>query len=232
MARANATRNPRLIIDIDARSPVIFQRKSHPSPSSFSGLALDWEVWRYIVDNGIKRPDNIKMQVLARQEELQRQGENVDGDIAHARQRLVEVDQERAFYQRQAARGKITEQEFDVRMEETEDVQLYWQSELDRLKELRDDAVNVQSGLEYVTELLISLQAQLPEIDIPPDELKTLPEEKQIDILRMRQKIIRALVQEAVVWSDRQVRLFGVIDGSEGAQFELGSRWPRWVQVA
>jgi hypothetical protein len=57
------------------------------------------------------------------QGELQRQGENVDGDIAHARKRLVEVDQERAFYQRQAARGKITEQEFDVRMEETKDVQ-------------------------------------------------------------------------------------------------------------
>jgi hypothetical protein len=57
------------------------------------------------------------------QGELQRQGENVDGDIAHARKRLVEVDQERAFYQRQAARGKIIEQEFDVRMEETKDVQ-------------------------------------------------------------------------------------------------------------
>lgn len=156
------------------------------------------------------------------QGELQHQGENVDGDIAHARKRMVGVDQERAFYQRQAARGKITEQEFDVRMEETKDVQLYWQGELDRLKELRDDAVKVQSGLEYVTELLISLQAELPEIDIPPDELKTLPKEEQIDILRMRQKIIRALVREVVVWSDRQVKLFGVIDASEGAQFELG----------
>jgi len=209
-----------------------FPEEAHPSPACFSGVALDWEVWRYVVDNGIKRPDNIRKQVLARQEELQRQGENVDGDIAHARQRLVEVDQERAFYQRQAARGKITEQEFDVRMEETKDVQLYWQGELDRLKELRDDAVKVQSGLEYVTELLISLQAELPEIDIAPDELKKFPEEEQIGILRMRQKIIRALVEKAVVWSDRQVKLFGVIDGSEGAQFELGGRSPRWEPAA
>jgi hypothetical protein len=48
----------------------------------------------------------------------------------------------------------------------------------------------------------------------------------------MRQKIVRALVQEVVVWSDRQVKLFGVIDGSEGAQFELGGRWLRWVLAA
>lgn len=98
------------------------------------------------------------------------------------------MDQERAFYQRQAARGKITEQGSDARMEETKDVQLHWQGELDRLKELRDDAVKVQSGLEYVTELLISLQAELPEIDIPPDELKTLPKEEQIDILRIARR--------------------------------------------
>jgi chromosome segregation ATPase len=173
------------------------------------------------------KPDYIKSQVLARQEELQRQGEDVDGDIAHARQKLTQAEQERAFYQRQAARGKITENEFDARMEETEETRQYWQGEIDRLKELRDDAAKVQSGLSYVTELMTSLQSQLPGIDIPPDELKALPEEKQAEILKMRRVIIRALVEKVVIWANKQVMIYGVIDGSEGAQFELGGRLRR-----
>lgn len=199
-----------------------FPDEPHPSPACFSGIVLDWEVWRYIVDNGIKQPDAIKMQVLARQEELRSQGEDVNGAIAHARRKLDEVDQERAFYQRQAARTKITEQEFDLRMEETGEARRYWQDEVERLKELRDDAAKVQSGLDYVTELLTSIQAKLPGIDQPPDELKELPEEEQIDILKRRREIIRALTQKVVIYSDRRVEIFGLIDGSECAQFELG----------
>lgn len=59
--------------------------------------------------------------MLDHQAELRAQGNSVDSDIEHARKRLVEVDRERAFYQRQAARGKLTEQEFDQRMDETEE---------------------------------------------------------------------------------------------------------------
>ena len=201
----------------------------HPRPYLFNGRPLDWAVWRYIVDNGIRRPDHIRLQVLARQEELQRQGDGVDGDVAHARRKLAEVERERAFYQRQAARGKMTEREFDARMEETEDARRYWQGELDRLKELRDNAVKVQNGLEYATELLTSLQARLPEIDQTPEELAALPKEQQESILRERQKIIRALCDKVIVWSDRRVQLVGVIDGSEAAQFDLIR--PRWYNV-
>jgi hypothetical protein len=75
---------------------------------------LDWQVWRYLVDNGIKRPDLIREQVQARQAELQAQGDGVDSEIAHARRGLTEVDHERAFCLRQAGRGKITEAEFDA----------------------------------------------------------------------------------------------------------------------
>lgn len=209
-----------------------FPDEPHPSPACFSGVVLDWEVWRYIVDNGIKQPEAIAMQVLARQEELRSQGEDVNGDIAHARRKLAEVDQERAFYQRQAARAKITEQEFDLRMEETDEARRYWQDEVDRLKELRDDAAKVQSGLDYVTELLTSLQAKLPGIDQPPDELKNMTEEERNEILKMRRKIVRALVRKVVIWSDKRVEIFGLIDGSESAQFELGGPWLRWAPGA
>jgi DNA invertase Pin-like site-specific DNA recombinase len=206
-----------------------FPDEPHPSPACFSGVVLDWEVWRYIVDNGIKQPDAIKKQVLAHREELRSQGENVDGEIAHVRCRLDEVVQERAFYQRQAARSKITEAEFDVRMEETEFARLYWQEEIDRLKQLRDDAAQVQCGLDYATDLLISVQARLPEIDQTPEELRALPEEQQVEILKRRREIIRALAQKVVIWHDKRVEIFGLIDGTERAQFNLVGPWRRWA---
>jgi len=214
---------------ICAAAKLFARDNDHPRPYLFNGRPLDWDVWRYIVDNGIKRPDHIRLQVLARQEELQRQGDGVDGDVAHARRRLAEVDEERAFYQRQAARGKMTEREFDTRMDETEDARRYWQGELDRLKELRDNAVKVQNGLEYATELLTSLQARLTEIDQTPEELAALPKEQQESILQERQDIIRALCEKVIVWSDRRVKLVGVIDGSEAAQFDL--KRPRWYNA-
>ena len=84
---------------------------------------------------------------------MQAQGESIDGDIAHARAELDKVENERAFYQRQAARGKMTEIEFDARMGETPEAKGYWHSEIERLKELRDDASRVEAGLTYVSDM-------------------------------------------------------------------------------
>jgi len=178
------------------------------------------------VDYGIKRPDLIREGVLARQTELQAQGDSVEGDIAHAHRRLAEIDQERAFYQRQAARGKITEAEFDARMEETEEAHQYWRAELARLQELRDNQDKIQAGLDYATEPLTTLQAKLAEIDQTPEELRDLPEEKRNEILKIRRNIIRSLVDKVVVYADGQVEIHGLLDGSEAAQFELTSCWP------
>ncbi|MEA3341469.1 MAG: recombinase family protein, partial [Chloroflexota bacterium] len=123
-----------------------FPEEPHPKPWSRGGNRLDWEIWRHVVDCGIKRPDLIREQVQARQAELQAQDDSIDGDIAHTRRRLAKVDNERAFYQRQAARGKITEAEFDARMEETKDTRQYLRYELVQLQELRDDAVKVEAS--------------------------------------------------------------------------------------
>jgi DNA invertase Pin-like site-specific DNA recombinase len=201
-----------------------YNNEPHPKPYGFPGKDLDWTVWRAIVDRGITTPDLIKLQIVARQEELQKQGESVTGDIAHARRRLGEVDQERAFYQRQAGRGKITEQEFDARMEESEETARYWQAEIKRLTDLRDDAQKVQAGLSYVTDLLGALQERLPGIDQEPEELKALPPEQQRAILEERQEIVRALVKEVKVWADGRIKIVGALDGTEGARFELPVR--------
>jgi hypothetical protein len=120
----------------------------HPRPYSCTGIGLDTEVWRHLVDYGIKRPDLIREQVQERQAKLRAQGSSMDSEIAHARQKLAAIDQSRAFYQRQAARGEMTEVEFDLRMNETAEEQYYWRNEIDRLLVIRDDARKVQAGLD------------------------------------------------------------------------------------
>jgi DNA invertase Pin-like site-specific DNA recombinase len=200
--------------------------EAHPKPYNRNGGQLDWLVWRAIVDYGIRQPDTIREQVSIRQAELLEQDNAVDGDIARIRHRLAEIEQERAHYSRQEARGKITEKEFDCRMDETRERHLYWQSELDRLLELRDNAVKVQAGLDYATELLTVLRGRLSEIDIPPDELRELPDDRRAKILEKQRTIIRALCDRVTVYASGKVVIDGVLDGSEAAQFELATSTP------
>jgi chromosome segregation ATPase len=188
---------------------------------------LDWAVWRYVVDNGIKQPDLIRAQVAGHVTALRAEGESVSGEITHVRLKHTEVDQERAFYQRQAARSKISEAEFDARMEETEEARKHWREELDRLTELRDNAVKVQSGLDYATQFLTSLQAELPDIDQTPDELKAMSQDERNAILKTRQQIIRALCDKVEIWSDGRIKLYGVLDGTEAGELGLGRSWTK-----
>jgi len=206
---------------------IMFPEEEHPLPFSWAGRRVDWAVWRYIVDYGIKQPDLIRAQVASHIDALRAEGESINGEISHVRLKLVEIDQERAFYQRQGARGMISEAEFDARMEETEEARQHWREELDRLVELRDNADKVQSGLDYATQFLTALQAELPDIDQPLEELLAMPEDERNAILKTRQKIIRALCDKVEIWSDGRIKLYGVLDGSEASQFELGRSWTK-----
>jgi hypothetical protein len=180
---------------------------------------MDWAVWRHVVDTVIRRPDFIEEQVQLRREELRAQDDTSLSEIARGESRLQEIEGERAFYQRHAARGRITQAEFDKRMEETDEAQRYWQDEMVRLKELRDDSAKVKSSLDYAKALLETLQKRLDELDQPPDELKKMPEEEQALILESRRQIIRALCDRVTLYRDGRVVIEGVIDGSEGVQF-------------
>ena len=119
----------------------------------------------------MKRPKVITAYVLGRQAELQAQGESVDSDIAHARRRLDEVEQDRVFFLKQAARHDITGAKFEELMKDTEESRKYWESELVRLRELRDNQEKVQVGIDYVNRLMANVETILPMADIPPDEL-------------------------------------------------------------
>lgn len=108
-------------------------------------------------------------------------------------------------------------------MAETEDSQRHWQSEIGRLTELRDDAAKVDNALAYTAELMSRIEEGLPHIDQTPDQLKALPADQRDRVLRERRDIVRALCEKVIIWSNGQVKLVGVIDGSEGAQFDLPS---------
>jgi hypothetical protein len=108
-------------------------------------------------------------------------------------------------------------------MDETEETRRYWQSELAQLQELRYNQAKVQAGLDYATELLTTLQETLPEIDLPPKELGKLSEEERNEILEKQRHIIRALVDKVELWANGQVKIWGLLDGSEAAQFELST---------
>jgi len=203
--------------------PSYYPEKPHARPYVKGGRKLDWLVWRQIADRGISKPELICEQVQQRQAALVAEGDSVNGEIAHARRRLAEVEQERTFYQRQAARGKMTEREFDGHMEETEESLQHWQAELERLMELRDNAVKVQAGLDYATELLTTLQDILPDIDQTPKELKAMAKEERDKIMKIRRKIVRALCDRVYVYSDWRIRIEGMLDGSEAHQFDLVS---------
>lgn len=43
----------------------------------------------------------------------------------------------------------------------------------------------------------------------------------RVVVLKKRQEIIRALCEQVIIWSDRRVKLVGVLDGTGGAQFDL-----------
>jgi site-specific DNA recombinase len=196
----------------------------HSRPLNWKGQELDNTIWRYLVDNGIKRPDFITEQVKAKQQELIKQGDSADSAIHRARQKLAEIEQERAFYQRQAAKGFINESEFEQRMNETQETAGYWQAELTRLEELRADAAEVQAGLDYVTKLLQSLARGLAQIDLAPEDCEKLSQARQDSIMKKRQEIARALCDRITIFSDGRIIIDGLLDGSECQQFDLPSQ--------
>jgi Recombinase len=194
---------------------------AHAQPYRHPGEALDWRVWRAVVDKGIKHPELILEQVRARQAQLQGERSSFEGAIAEARNKLAAIDAERADYQRQKGRQKITEKEFDDRMDETAQSREYWQGEIARLKELRDDAVKIKAGMDYAVKLMAAIEKKLPEIDQTPAELRAMPEAQRRAIIKRRQTIIRALVDKITTWASGRLVVEGLIDGAKGEQFGL-----------
>lgn len=198
---------------------------SHASPASFHGQELDNAVWQFVVKNVILHPELITEQVEAKSRRLQRQGDDIDSEISLKRGRLEAIAQERMKYARQQARGKITEELFDVLIAECDDLENELQTELDHLLFLRDEQAAVQAGNDYVLDLIKNFQERLPEINQSPDELAAMNENQQHTIMAERQKILRALCDMITVYTDGRIILEGLIEVKDGTV--VGATAPR-----
>jgi hypothetical protein len=90
---------------------------------------------------------------------------------------------------------------------------------------LRVSRRSLKTRLDYTTELMLTLQEVLPEIDQTLEELKEMSEDKRVWVLKKRREILRALCNRVDVYADGRVVIKGLLDGSEAAQFDLGTRW-------
>jgi hypothetical protein len=130
-------------------------------------------------------------------------------------------------YTRQLARGKITEDMFDVLIAECDDFENQLQTELDHLLLLRDEQAAVQAGNNYVLDLIKNYQKRLPEINQSPDELGAMSEKQRRFIMAERQNILRALCHKITVYTDGHIILEGLIEVKDGTI--LGATAPRSV---
>ena len=196
----------------------------HPSPYCWKVVEIDNAVWEFTVKNIIEKPDVIAQQIAAKQVRLQAEGDSVDGEIARAYKELQDLDAQRAFYQRQAAKGFIKEPEFEQRMAETEESQKYWQDEIERLKELRDNATKVKAGLDYVYWLLSDFRSKLAEINQSQAELDSLSFSEQQTILYKRREMVRVLCDKVYIHADGRIRIEGAISGESVVQSDSSNQ--------
>lgn len=190
---------------------------------SHYGPNLDYQVWRFLVDNVIEHPELIREQVLARRAVLQRQGDNYDGEIAQAKRKLTETEAGRERLMTQLRKGVITEADFEKSMLGANDEQNYWQEKIADLESMRDDAAKIQSDLEFAYHVLETYQEQLPELDKTPEEFKALDREQRLSILYRRKRIIKSLCEKVTVWGDGRVLIDGLIDSNKA---DLGESLP------
>jgi len=178
--------------------PDMYPEEAHPARRHWGGPTLDDAVWRHLVDFGIKRPEVIAEQTRARQEELRDQGEQLEGDIGRARARLDEIQQARLYYFKEAGYGRMDKATLDALLADADRDHTYWQGEVERLCELRDDQAKIEAGLDYTRELMTKISARLDAIDQDRETLRAMGPAERAQILRERQRIIRLLCDRIV----------------------------------
>lgn len=162
------------------------------------------------------------------------QADSIDGDLSQASKQLAQIKQERIFLTRQAKKRLISEGEYEMLMKETEKQKEYWQGEIERLQELRDNEEILNDSINYAVTLMESLQENLSEINQGRKELKKLSPGQQKQILLKRQKIVRSLCEKVFLFPDGNIKIEGVLDTgllSDFVSVDLVSRCQGFVSM-
>lgn len=176
----------------------------------YPGRKVDGAIWRKLADVIRYSPEKIIEQTIARAEALQAEGDDLNGRIGQYRKRLTELDTEELAYNRQLARQKLTEEKYDILIDEIESARGQVATELRELVTLRDETDKVQSTLEHARLMLAEFGQRIEEIDIPEDELSQLPAKTRREVLKRRQQVVRALIDRVEFYPDR-LELTGAI---------------------
>lgn len=169
----------------------------------YPGGKIDAKIWHKLADVIRNNPEEITKQTLAKAEALQAEGDDTNGRIGQYQRRLTELDNEELAYNRQQARGKLTEEKYDILIGEVNAARQQVTAELKNLITLRDETEKVQSTLDHARKMLAEFGQRIEEIDIPEDELKSLPDSTRHEVLRRRQQLVRALVDRVVFYPDK-----------------------------
>jgi DNA invertase Pin-like site-specific DNA recombinase len=199
--------------------------EEHSLLSSFNGVKLEWTVWRYILDKLLPNPQFVVSQVESRINELQKQGDNANGEIAQINKALQDLETERAFYQKKTAQGKISELEFDQRMDETTSEIERLNAQLAYLLKLRHEAEVVQNSLDYVSVLFSHLKEKAFSLDVVPQALAEMTKAERDENLKGRKTILRMLISKAILFSSQKIKLLCAIDGSETLILGIQGSW-------
>lgn len=198
-----------------------YPQDGHPHPCFFNVAQIDSDVWRYLVDNIIKQPNVIRAQVARRQAAALEQASTIEADIAKLKQRLEALEADLLTYTRQLARGKISEAVYDSLIAENDERKKEAQDELAELEMFKDNSAAVSASLDYAYSILAAIRQNLDEVDIAPEDFKTLPEDRQHAILLKRQGIIRALVDRVVIFASGRIEIEGLFDSDKVSSFDL-----------
>lgn len=187
----------------------------------YPGSPIDALIWRTLADAINQNPEEIIGQTIAKVKALQVEGNSVTGRIAQYQKDLRDLDTQELAYNRQLARGKLNEENYDILVNEVNATRTAIQSELAELISLRDETEKTKNTLDYARNLLTEFGRRITEIDLSEDEMAALPRPARIEILTRRQQLVRALVDRVDFYPNKLV-ITGTI-GSKTVQIDCMS---------
>lgn len=177
-------------------------------------LALEWQVWRWVVDNVINNDAFFDRAGELRQVEQQQAGTDHDAQLDRLRHYLAGLEQRRAATRARYARGGLSEADLDAILAEIDLATLETRAEIAGLVVAGEAAKLAAAGAESMRAMIAGWRGLLADIDVTPGDMAGLAEDDRESIYQARQEIVRAVCERVVVRGvgdfDAEARFGGV----------------------
>lgn len=163
-------------------------------------LALEWAVWRWVVDNVIVNDAFFDRAGELHQAEQEQATDDHDAQLDRLRHYLAGLDQRRAATRARYARGGLSESDLDAILAEIDLATLETRAEIAGLVAARDTARAAAAGAESMRAMIAGWRGLLQDIDVQPGDMAGLSEAEREVIYQARQGIVRAVCERVTVW--------------------------------